>query len=136
MGIQGSAGTDISIFRIRTHPQTHTLSFRLLKSVSLPKEGIQSVRIRHASPSLLLAGGWDGAVRVFGAHTLRPLALLRFHTKGVQCVDVGEGGSVYVCSGDGSISVWALYQGERGGRGEDGRVERRKLEILMDEEDS
>jgi WD40 repeat protein len=68
------------------------------------------VRIRNRSPSLLVTGGWDGKVRVFGARSFRSLAILHFHTKGIRCVEVDERNNLIVtASNDGTIAAWSLY---------------------------
>ena len=72
--------------------------------------GIQSLCTRNRSPSLLLAAGWDHRIWVFGWKSLKQLAILKFHTKSVQSLDVHEEKNLIASgSNDGCIAIWNIY---------------------------
>ena len=57
------------------------------------------------------AGCWDGRVRVFSCRRPRSLASLKFHSKGVQCVEFSHDSRIMAsCSDDTRIAVWDIYQ--------------------------
>lgn len=74
----------------------------------LTNPGIADVKIRPDS-KILATAGWDHRVRVFQWRTMRPLAVLAFHSATVHCVAFNTAGLLAAGSGDQRISVWSLY---------------------------
>lgn len=54
----------------------------------LPNNGVASVKVRQDG-KLLITGGWDHRVRVFG-RKLKPLAVLGYHHDTVQAIDFAD----------------------------------------------
>ncbi|KAB0359942.1 hypothetical protein FD754_004098 [Muntiacus muntjak] len=76
--------------------------------LGLTNPGIADVKIRPDS-KILATAGWDHRVRVFQWRTMRPLAMLAFHSATVHCVAFDTAGLLAAGSGDQRISVWSLY---------------------------
>ncbi|XP_042090827.1 guanine nucleotide-binding protein subunit beta-like protein 1 isoform X3 [Ovis aries] len=74
----------------------------------LTNPGIADLKIRPDS-KILATAGWDHRVRVFQWRTMRPLAVLAFHSATVHCVAFDATGLLAAGSGDQRISVWSLY---------------------------
>jgi len=70
--------------------------------------GIADLKIRPDS-KILATAGWDHRVRVFQWRTMKPLAVLAFHSATVHCVAFNTTGLLAAGSGDQRISVWSLY---------------------------
>jgi hypothetical protein len=81
--------------------------YQPLGSISLPHEGLAEVSLRD-DVRLFATAGWDRRVRLFDAHFLQPLAVLREHAETVQCVAMcpsGQGLSARLGVGSGGHSV-------------------------------
>ncbi|XP_047553451.1 guanine nucleotide-binding protein subunit beta-like protein 1 isoform X1 [Lutra lutra] len=74
----------------------------------LTNPGIADVKIRP-DRKILATAGWDHRVRVFHWRTMKPLAVLSFHSATVHCVAFAADGLLAAGSGDQRISVWSLY---------------------------
>ncbi|XP_066871178.1 guanine nucleotide-binding protein subunit beta-like protein 1 isoform X5 [Kogia breviceps] len=74
----------------------------------LTNPGIADVKIRP-DRRILATAGWDHRVRVFHWRTMKPLAVLAFHSATVHCVAFAADGLLATGSGDQRISVWSLY---------------------------
>lgn len=73
--------------------------------------GCSVVKLRPSDCKIVVAGGWDGRIRVFSWKSLRQLATLDEH-RGASISDVQFHGRIFAASGgtpDGSISLWSLY---------------------------
>lgn len=89
-----------------------------LKTRNTAHAGQQSVAVR-SDARIVATAGWDARVRVYGARSLRELAVLKWHRQGVYAVDFADvgpppeegGGELQVVPGEGS--------GGGGGVGED-----------------
>ena len=69
--------------------------------------GISCVRYR-GDGKIIVAGGWDGSVRLFDSKALRPLAVLMHHKDSVYAAEFG--GSLFASGGkDRTIAVWDVY---------------------------
>ncbi|CAK8673686.1 unnamed protein product [Clavelina lepadiformis] len=87
--------------------------FQIMKKISLLNPGIASLKIR-SDKKIIATGGWDYKVRIFSFKSLKPLAVLQYHTGTVQTVAFSEClqsfGQLLACgSNDNKISVWKLY---------------------------
>lgn len=81
-------------------------------TITIPTaNGCSIVKLRPSDRKILVAGGWDGRIRVFSWKSLRQLATLDEH-KGASISDIQFSGRIFAASGtapDGSISLWSLY---------------------------
>ncbi|XP_063082184.1 guanine nucleotide-binding protein subunit beta-like protein 1 isoform X4 [Cavia porcellus] len=75
----------------------------------LTNPGISDVTIRP-DHKILATAGWDHRIRVFHWRTMKPLAVLAFHSASVHCVAFATNGLLAAGSKDQRISVWSLYQ--------------------------
>nr|ACO11099.1 Guanine nucleotide-binding protein subunit beta-like protein 1 [Caligus rogercresseyi] len=95
---------------------------RLLKSRSLPTEGISDIKIRsRPKHKLAIASSWDGTLRLFSwafPSKLKALGALKFHTEALNCLAASrvpikvEGKEVFLFAGgskDERISLWNVY---------------------------
>ncbi|XP_031553394.1 guanine nucleotide-binding protein subunit beta-like protein 1 isoform X2 [Actinia tenebrosa] len=83
------------------------------KSIELKKPGVASVKIRDDS-KLLSVGCWDGRIRIYSWKTLKPLAVLNYHSETVNSLDFSahlpdNGILMAAGSKDCRISLWSLY---------------------------
>ena len=74
------------------------------------KRGVNYIAARR-DKKIFACGCWDGKVRVFACRKPRQLASLKWHAKGVQCVEFsGDGAWLVSASDDGQIAFWQVYQ--------------------------
>ncbi|VFV29526.1 guanine nucleotide-binding protein [Lynx pardinus] len=91
------------------HPwQQQGESLQVCKTHELTNPGIADVKIRP-DRKILATAGWDHRVRVFHWRTMKPLAVLSFHSATVHCVAFAANGLLAAGSGDQRISIWSLY---------------------------
>ncbi|KAJ1074212.1 hypothetical protein K5549_019855, partial [Capra hircus] len=105
-GRWGSAGPPPSVPTVNSPPKQATSQVRGTHELTNP--GIADLKIRPDS-KILATAGWDHRVRVFQWRTMRPLAVLAFHSATVHCVAFDATGLLAAGSGDQRISVWSLY---------------------------
>uniref|UniRef100_A0A0K2UB97 Guanine nucleotidebinding protein subunit betalike protein 1like [Bombus impatiens] n=1 Tax=Lepeophtheirus salmonis TaxID=72036 RepID=A0A0K2UB97_LEPSM len=97
-------------------------SLRILKSRTLPTEGISEIKIRYQSKAkVACASSWDGTIRLFSwmqPEKIKSLGALKFHTETMNCVTTScvpikmEGKELYMIaagSKDERISLWDIY---------------------------
>ncbi|ELW64716.1 Guanine nucleotide-binding protein subunit beta-like protein 1 [Tupaia chinensis] len=82
--------------------------YRVRGTHQLTNPGISDVTIR-ADRKILATAGWDHQVRVFHWRTMKPLAVLAFHSATIHCVAFATNGLLAAGSGDQRISVWSIY---------------------------
>lgn len=71
--------------------------------------GQQNIRIRSDN-KILATAGWDGRGRVYSCQTLAPLAVLKYHSDGINSLAFHPGSNVIaLASKDTRISLWKLY---------------------------
>ncbi|KAM9055306.1 guanine nucleotide-binding protein subunit beta-like protein 1 isoform 1-T3 [Megaptera novaeangliae] len=102
-GISGSAEKTLAVWSL---DEQQALQVRGTHVLTNP--GIADVKIRP-DRRILATAGWDHRVRVFHWRTMKPLAVLAFHTATVHCVAFAADGLLATGSGDQRISVWSLY---------------------------
>ncbi|KAJ1487232.1 WD40-repeat-containing domain protein [Baffinella frigidus] len=74
------------------------------------QKGVNYIATRP-DQKVFAAGCWDGRVRVFSCKKPRALASLKFHSKGVQCVEFSADSKLMAsCSDDTRIALWQIYQ--------------------------
>ena len=77
-------------------------------SIELPGAGVSDVAFRKDS-AIFASAGWDHRVRVF-SRTGKPLAILKFHSATVSCVDFSPNTKLLASgSQDKRIALWSLY---------------------------
>nr|XP_048308248.1 guanine nucleotide-binding protein subunit beta-like protein 1 isoform X2 [Myodes glareolus] len=81
---------------------------KVCKTHELTNPGIAEVTIRP-DHKILATAGWDHRIRVFHWRTMKPLALLAFHSASVYCVAFATDGLLAAGSKDQRISIWSLY---------------------------
>ena len=84
------------------------LILQVYRTHELTNPGIADVKIRP-DRKILATAGWDHRVRVFHWRTMKPLAVLSFHSATVHCVAFAKDGLLAAGSGDQRISIWSLY---------------------------
>nr|XP_048308252.1 guanine nucleotide-binding protein subunit beta-like protein 1 isoform X5 [Myodes glareolus] len=82
--------------------------WQVCKTHELTNPGIAEVTIRP-DHKILATAGWDHRIRVFHWRTMKPLALLAFHSASVYCVAFATDGLLAAGSKDQRISIWSLY---------------------------
>ncbi|XP_068419263.1 guanine nucleotide-binding protein subunit beta-like protein 1 [Eschrichtius robustus] len=102
-GVSGSAEKTLAVWSL---DEQQALQVRGTHVLTNP--GIADVKIRP-DRRILAAAGWDHRVRVFHWRTMKPLAVLAFHSATVHCVAFAADGLLATGSGDQRISVWSLY---------------------------
>ncbi|XP_059608586.1 guanine nucleotide-binding protein subunit beta-like protein 1 isoform X2 [Phlebotomus argentipes] len=110
-GICAGPGDSMRVFAFQ-RPQ---MAIVQRSEIALKNPGISVVRIRP-DRKVFVSGGWDGRVRVFSWKSLRPLAVLTEHKKGVLdvafspgSVDLWRAPLMAVAGEDSQISLWNLY---------------------------
>lgn len=109
-GVCGNSSNTLQFFTIDKN-----YAIKLKCEVSVTNDGCNIVQLR-SDRRLLACGGWDGRIRLFSWKSLRILVVLNQHHKAIT--DVKFSPSIVpdwnsrvmaVTSGDGSISLWSLY---------------------------
>ncbi|XP_019647616.1 PREDICTED: guanine nucleotide-binding protein subunit beta-like protein 1 isoform X1 [Branchiostoma belcheri] len=83
------------------------------QTVELSNPGLSCVKIR-GDRKLVVTGGWDHLIRLYGWKKMKPLAVLDYHTDTVQCVDFSDHENsvdrlLAAGSKDQRISLWSIY---------------------------
>ncbi|XP_007119143.1 guanine nucleotide-binding protein subunit beta-like protein 1 isoform X4 [Physeter macrocephalus] len=102
-GVSGSAEKALAVWSL---DEQQALQVRGTHVLTNP--GIADIKIRP-DRRILATAGWDHRVRVFHWRTMKPLAVLAFHSATVHCVAFAADGLLATGSGDQRISVWSLY---------------------------
>lgn len=102
-GISGSAEKALAVWSL---DEQQTL--QVCRTHELTNPGIADVKIRP-DRKILATAGWDHRIRVFHWRTMKPLAVLAFHSATVHCVAFATDGLLAAGSRDQRISVWSLY---------------------------
>ncbi|XP_041534297.1 guanine nucleotide-binding protein subunit beta-like protein 1 [Microtus oregoni] len=102
-GVSGSAGKVLAVWSLDGQQ-----SLQVCKTQELTNPGIAEVTIRP-DHKLLATAGWDHRIRVFHWRTMKPLAVLAFHSASVYCVAFATDGLLAAGSKDQRISIWSLY---------------------------
>ncbi|XP_066144413.1 guanine nucleotide-binding protein subunit beta-like protein 1 [Euwallacea fornicatus] len=110
-GVVANSSDTLQIFRF----ELDTLKFVIQAELAMSNSGCQVVKFRP-DHKLLLAGGWDGRLRVYSWRTLRTLVILREHKKQVSDIQFSPSvvrywDSKIFASGsaDGIVSLWNVY---------------------------
>ncbi|KAF5286573.1 hypothetical protein FQA39_LY16256 [Lamprigera yunnana] len=110
---RGVCGNSSNILQFFTIDKEHNIKLKC--EISLTNDGCNVLKLRP-DRKILACGGWDGRLRLFSWKSLRILVVLNQHHKSVTDVQfspniVAEWDSniMAVASGDGSISLWSLY---------------------------
>ncbi|XP_052014189.1 guanine nucleotide-binding protein subunit beta-like protein 1 isoform X2 [Apodemus sylvaticus] len=102
-GVSGSAGKALAVWSLGDQQ-----SLQVKKTHELTNPGVAEVTIRP-DRKLLATAGWDHRIRVFHWRTMKPLAVLAFHSAPVYCVAFAADGLLAAGSKDQRISIWSLY---------------------------
>lgn len=102
-GVSGSAGKVLAVWSLDDQQ-----SLQVYKTHELTNPGIAEVSIRP-DRKILATAGWDHRIRVFHWRTMKPLAVLDFHSASVYCVAFAVDGLLAAGSKDQRISIWSLY---------------------------
>ncbi|XP_069071400.1 guanine nucleotide-binding protein subunit beta-like protein 1 isoform X2 [Pleurodeles waltl] len=107
-GVSGSSDKAPSAWRLDAQQR-----LQVYKSLTLTNPGVADVAIRQDG-RILATGGWDHRLRIFGWKSLKPLAVLDYHTATVHCVtfsdhDTPSDRLMAAGSKDQRISLWSLY---------------------------
>ncbi|XP_021500856.1 guanine nucleotide-binding protein subunit beta-like protein 1 isoform X2 [Meriones unguiculatus] len=102
-GVSGSAGKVLAVWSLDAQQ-----SLQVCKTHELTNPGISEVTLRP-DHKILATAGWDHRIRVFHWRTMKPLAVLDFHSASVYCVAFAADGLLAAGSKDQRISIWSLY---------------------------
>ncbi|XP_032731773.1 guanine nucleotide-binding protein subunit beta-like protein 1 isoform X1 [Lontra canadensis] len=102
-GVSGSAEKALAVWSLDEQQ-----ALQVCRTHELTNPGIADVKIRP-DRKILATAGWDHRVRVFHWRTMKPLAVLSFHSATVHCVAFAADGLLAAGSGDQRISIWSLY---------------------------
>nr|XP_035960120.1 guanine nucleotide-binding protein subunit beta-like protein 1 isoform X4 [Halichoerus grypus] len=102
-GVSGSAEKALAVWSLDEQQ-----ALQVCRTHELTNPGIADVKIRP-DRKILATAGWDHRVRVFHWWTMKPLAVLSFHSATVHCVAFATDGLLAAGSGDQRISIWSLY---------------------------
>lgn len=102
-GVSGSAEKALAVWSV---DEQQALQVRRTHQLTNP--GIADIKIRP-DRKILATAGWDHRVRVFLWQTMKPLAVLAFHSATVHCVAFAADSLLAAGSGDHRISIWSLY---------------------------
>uniref|UniRef100_A0A9L0SST2 G protein subunit beta 1 like n=1 Tax=Equus caballus TaxID=9796 RepID=A0A9L0SST2_HORSE len=102
-GVSGSAEKALAVWSLDEQQ-----ALQALRTQELTNPGIADVKIRP-DRKILATAGWDHRIRVFHWWTMKPLAVLAFHSATVHCVAFATDGLLAAGSRDQRISVWSLY---------------------------
>ncbi|XP_055466258.1 guanine nucleotide-binding protein subunit beta-like protein 1 [Psammomys obesus] len=102
-GVSGSAGKVLAVWSLDAQQ-----SLQVYKTHELTNPGISEVTLRP-DRKILATAGWDHRIRVFHWRTMKPLAVLDFHSASVYCVAFATDGLLAAGSKDQRISIWSLY---------------------------
>ncbi|KAF6259103.1 WD40-repeat-containing domain protein [Scenedesmus sp. NREL 46B-D3] len=104
-GFSGSADKHVSAFKLSI-PRGQ---LRPSVQAALPEPGVADVAVR-GDGRIVASAGWDGRVRVWHARKWLPLAVLRWHSQQVACVQFSADGRLLAAGGrDNHISIWSIY---------------------------
>uniref|UniRef100_A0A8D2HNW3 Guanine nucleotide-binding protein subunit beta-like protein 1 n=1 Tax=Urocitellus parryii TaxID=9999 RepID=A0A8D2HNW3_UROPR len=103
-GISGSAGKALAVWSLDGQQ-----ALQVCHTHELTNPGIADVMIRP-DRKILATAGWDHRIRIFHWRTMKPLAVLAFHSASVHCVAFAADGLLAAGSKDQRISIWSLYQ--------------------------
>ncbi|XP_075390290.1 guanine nucleotide-binding protein subunit beta-like protein 1 [Tenrec ecaudatus] len=103
-GVSGSAEKALAVWSLDEQQ-----ALKVCRTYELTNPGIADIAIRP-DRKLLATAGWDHRVRLFHWRTMKPLAVLDFHTAAIHCVAFAGDGLLAAGSGDQRISVWSLYR--------------------------
>ncbi|XP_069788706.1 guanine nucleotide-binding protein subunit beta-like protein 1 isoform X2 [Narcine bancroftii] len=107
-GISGSSENNLGFWKLDKQQ-----NLKLQKMVELVNAGIAHACIRQ-DKKIVATAGWDHRVRVFSWKTLKPLAVLLYHTASIHCVTFSDHAALserFMAAGskDQRISLWCLY---------------------------
>jgi hypothetical protein len=106
IGIAGTAGQDISCFSVDLSKGEASIT----DNIGINHPGISEVMIRP-DQLIFATAGWDHRVRIFQTKKFKPLAILKGHTLGVNCVHFSPTQKSWMASGskDKKIMLWDIY---------------------------
>lgn len=102
-GVSGSAEKALAVWSVDEQQ-----ALQVCRTQQITNPGIADVKIRP-DRKILATAGWDRRIRIFRWSTMKPLAVLTFHSATVHCVAFADDGLLAAGSGDQRISVWSLY---------------------------
>ncbi len=118
-GVAG--GTDDSVMSFRLNREGSSYAIEVLRRRELPTKGLSHLVLRRTpeGKEVVVAGSWDGTVRLFSwkkPDKLKPLGALKFHSatvEGVACSELpvaSKGNRHLICaaSKDGKLSFWDI----------------------------
>jgi len=78
-------------------------------TIEIGQRGVGEVALRP-DQKLFAVASWDHRVRVYNLKTLKPLALLKYHTNSVNAVAFSsDNGTLASGSADESVAIWRCY---------------------------
>eukprot|EP01028_Stygiella_incarcerata_P002386 TRINITY_DN14457_c0_g1_i1.p1 TRINITY_DN14457_c0_g1~~TRINITY_DN14457_c0_g1_i1.p1 ORF type:complete len:330 (-),score=62.57 TRINITY_DN14457_c0_g1_i1:55-1023(-) len=107
--VAGSADCEIITLSLNQNPDA-SFGFRPIRKEILPMKGTNCIKER-SDGKIFAVGGWDRRVRIFQSRNGHPLAILKYHTGSVNCVDFHSSGRGLLASGaaDSRIALWNIY---------------------------
>ena len=109
-GVAGSVTNDLHKWRTKfcNEELLRNQEISIVRKHRLINAGVASVKIRWDS-KIVATGGWDNKIRIFSLKTLKPLAVLDYHTGTVQALSFSASKLLACGSTDKKISIWKVY---------------------------
>jgi len=105
VGICSGAVESISQFQIFYDAGT----IELLNSMKIPNRGINSLQLRH-DEAIFASAGWDHRTRIFSWKDSKELAILKYHSEGINAIQFSPRGNLLVTGGkDCKVALWNVY---------------------------
>ncbi|TMW63353.1 hypothetical protein Poli38472_002294 [Pythium oligandrum] len=103
--ICGSAADDLSMVSM----DLSSLTMEVKPFFKCNHGGISAIRLR-SDERIFATAGWDHRVRIFHRRTLKPLAILKYHTESVFGVDFTPDNQwLLSASKDQKLALWSIY---------------------------
>lgn len=111
LGILGTASEKVYIVTISDDG-----TFSIIQEITITNPGL-SCCVMRPDGKLYVTGGWDSRIRIFSSKKNKPIAVLQYHKKTVECLAYSVGDVEHLSNGcllaagssDKSISLWNIF---------------------------
>ncbi|KAK4292611.1 hypothetical protein Pmani_034632 [Petrolisthes manimaculis] len=110
LGIVGTTSEKVYIVTINDD-----LAINTIQEITITNPGLSCCVVRPDG-KLYVTGGWDSRIRIFSSREHKPIAVLQYHKKTVEClaysvwdVNLSTGCLLAAGSSDKSISLWNIF---------------------------
>lgn len=111
LGIVGTVSEKVYIVTISDDG-----AFSIVKEITITNPGLSCCVVRPDG-KLYVTGGWDSRIRIFSSKKNKPIAVLQYHKKTVECLSYSVSDVEHLSTGcllaagssDKSISLWNIF---------------------------